>query len=134
MGNGWKGGSCRALASHGEHLFAATFHAGVVAIDSAEKDPAWRVPDINCGLPLRDPDRLLHKVNDVTVAPLLAAETGPMPTVICGGPHGAFRSHDGVNAFRNVSTRTFNDHVTIGEGFLFCSGTHKVEAVHDETR
>jgi len=134
MGNGWKGGSCRALASHGEHLFAATYHSGVVAIDSAEKDPAWRVPDINCGLPLRDPDRLLHKVNDVTVAPLLAAETGPMPTVICGGPHGAFRSHDGVNAFRNVSTRTFNDHVTIGEGFLFCSGTHKVEAVHDETR
>ncbi|TDT41755.1 putative phage baseplate assembly protein [Halospina denitrificans] len=134
MGNGWKGGSCRALATHGEHVFAATFHSGVVAMDSAVKDPEWRVPAIDCGLPLRDTDRLLQKVNDVTVAPPRGAETDRMPTVLCGGPHGAFRSRDGAHAFRNISRRTFTDHVTIGEGFLFCSGKHKVEAVHDETR
>ena len=134
MGNGWKGGSCRALATHGEHVFAATFHSGVVAMDSAVKNPEWQVPAIDCGLPLRDTERLLYKINDVAVAPPRGAETETIPPVLCGGPHGVFRSRDSARTFRNASGRTLIDHVTIGEGFLFCSGTHKVEAVHDETR
>lgn len=134
MAKGWQGGSCRGLTTHGEHVFAATFHSGVVAMDSAAQHPQWQVPAIDCGLPLRDTERLLHKLNDVAVAPPRGADTEHLPPVLCASPHGVFRSQDSASTFRSISERTFTDHVTIGEGFLFCSGDHNVEAVHDETR
>ncbi|ABA90124.1 phage baseplate protein J, putative [Syntrophotalea carbinolica DSM 2380] len=131
MGSGWRGGSCRAIASYGEHVYAATFHAGVLSMDSAEKDPVWQVPGIDCGLPLRDTERLLHRVHDLAVAsPLPEADTPA--TILCGGPGGVFRSEDGSN-FRLVSATIFTEHVTIGEGYLFCSDTHAIETVHDAT-
>ncbi|XOZ34497.1 baseplate J/gp47 family protein [Halomonadaceae bacterium KBTZ08] len=134
MGTGWKGGSCRALATQEEHVFAATFHSGVIAMDSAEQNPQWRIPAIDCGLPLRDTERLLYKINDVALAPPRRAETDRMPPILCASPQGVFRSLDSANTFRPISERTFTDHVTIGEGFLFCSGNHDVETVHDEAR
>lgn len=134
LGNGWKGGSCRALASHGEHVFAATFHSGVVAMDSAERNPEWQVPAIDCGLPLRDTERLLYKINDVAVVPARNGDTEATPPLLCASPQGVFHSGDGAVTFESVAQSTFTDQVTIGEGFLFCSSDHQVEAVHDATR
>lgn len=88
LGSGWLGGSCRALASHGEHVFAATFHAGVLTMDSARKTPVWKVPGIDCGLPLRDAERLLHRVTDLDVAPVAEPLEDEGLILLCGGPRG----------------------------------------------
>lgn len=133
MANDWKGGSCRALTSHGEHVYAATFHSGVLYMDSARKEPRWQVPEIDCGLPLRDTERLLYKVNDVATARSPEAGARATESLLCGGPGGVFRSDDGGSRFHRVSAREFSDHITVGEGFLFCSGEHDIEATHDET-
>jgi hypothetical protein len=130
MAGGWRGGSCRAIASRGEHVFAATFHAGVLSMDSARKDPVWQVPGIDCGLPLRDTERLLHRVNDLAVAPPLDPTDEADLMLLCGSPKGLLRSDDG-KTFRLVSATTFTEHVTIGEGYLFCSDEHQIETVHD---
>ncbi len=130
MGSGWRGGSCRAIASHGEHVYAATFHAGVLSMDSARKNPAWQVPGIDCGLPLRDTERLLHRVNDLAVAPPLDQTDEADTILLCGGSKGVFGSDDNKR-FRLVSDTTFSELVTIGEGYLFCSDEHQIETVHD---
>ncbi len=130
MGIGWRGGSCRAIACDGEHVYAATFHAGVVSLDSAEKTPAWQVPRIDCGLPLRDIERLLHRLDAVAVAPRTAA-ADHAPVLLCGGPQGVYRSDDGAGVFTHASATEFSDRVTVGEGYLFCSAKHEIEAVHD---
>lgn len=131
MGKGWRGGSCRAIAFDAEHVYAATFHAGVVYLDSAGKTPAWRIPRIDCGLPLRDIERLLHRVDDVAVAPRTAARTDQAAVLLCGGPNGVYRSKDGGESFTHASATEFPERVTVGEGYLFCSGEHEVEAISD---
>jgi hypothetical protein len=133
MGAGWRGGSCLALAIRGEHVVAATYHSGVLAIDSAAKSPEWHVPAIDCGLPLRDTERLLYKINDVAATAETGTHEGGL-TVLAAGPRGVFRSRDGATTFQAVSGREFSDYVSIGDGFLFCSAKHDVEVVHDATR
>jgi hypothetical protein len=130
MGSGWLGGSCRSLASYGENVFAATFHAGVLTMDSARKDPVWQVPGIDCGLPLRDAERLLHRVTDLAVAPVSEPNEDAGLILLCGGPKGVLRSDDG-KTFRLVSRTSFTEHITIGEGYLFCSDEHQIETAHD---
>lgn len=132
MGTGWRGGSCRAIACDGAHVYAATYHAGVVSLDSAGKSPAWRAPRLDCGLPLRDIERLLQRVEDVAVAPR-DAQSDRMPMLLCGGPNGVYRSDDGAEVFTNASAREFPERVTVGEGYLFCSAEHQIEAVNDAT-
>lgn len=132
MGTGWRGGSCRAIACDDEQVYAATFHAGVVNMDSASKKPAWQIPRIDCGLPLRDIERLLQPVEGVAVAPR-GAETDRTPVLLCGGPRGLYRSADGGQAFGHASATEFSERVTVGEGFLFCGGDHEIEAISDAT-
>lgn len=132
MRTGWRGGSCRAVACDGAQVYAATFHAGVVNIDGASKEPAWRVPRIDCGLPLRDIERILQPVNDVAVAPR-GAEADHTPVLLCGGPEGLYRSEDGGQAFAHASATEFSERVTVGEGFLFCSDEHEIDTTTDAT-
>lgn len=132
IGNGWRGGSCRALAFDGEHVYAATYHAGVVSVDSAEKAPVWQIPRIDCGLPLRDIERLLQRVDDVALAPR-EARSEQSPILLCGGPSGVYRSDDAGDTFTRASATEFSEQVTVGEGYLFCSGEHQIETLSDAT-
>jgi len=129
MSEGWRGGSCRAIACNGEQVFAATFHSGVVSIDSSARKPVWRVPGIDCGLALRDEERLLHRINDVAVN---RTSEGNLK-LLCSSAFGVFSSDDSGQMFRPTSALEFAERVTIGEGFLFCSDDHDIEAVHDAT-
>lgn len=141
MKDGWRGGSCLAMACYGATIYASTFDSGVVHMDSARKSPSWTVPQIDAGLPLRDKERLLHRVDAVAIAPESsesveaehAKEVVAAPVVLAGGLYGAYRSRDGGKTFEDVSKTEFHEHVTVGEGYLFCSGEHGIEAVHDAT-
>lgn len=130
MSSGWRGGSCLAIACDGATVYATSFHAGVAHMDSARKSPNWIVPRIDAGLPLRDKERLLYRVDAVATAPRRGDE---QVVVLAGGPHGVYRSGDGGETFTDVSATLFHEQVTVGEGYLFCSGQHQIEAVHDAT-
>ncbi|WP_347329661.1 putative baseplate assembly protein [Marinimicrobium locisalis] len=131
MKRGWQGGSCLGLACDGARVYAATYHSGVVHIDGSQKNPEWTVPRIDAGLPLRDKERLLHRINAVATAPKPAVEASSM--VLAAGPQGVYRSTDGGDTYAGVSAKNFPNQVTIGEGYVFCSDEHHIEAVHDAT-
>lgn len=146
MGKGWAGGSCLDLACDSSVIYASTYDAGVLHIDSASKSPRWNGPPIDAGLPLRDKERLLYRVDAVAVAPNQNTRASTEdnkssnnndakePAVLlAGGPHGVYRSSDGGITFADVAAEAFADHVSVGEGFLFCSGRHQIKAVHDAT-
>ncbi|MCG5501135.1 baseplate J/gp47 family protein [Ectothiorhodospira lacustris] len=130
MARKWRGGSCRALAFDGEHVHAATFHAGIATLDSAAKDALWQLPRLDSGLPLRDTERLLHRLDALAIAPRHHRVDRP-PTLLCGGPLGIFAGTRGEEGFIPASRLEYPDVVTAGEGFLFCSGDHVIEVRHD---
>ncbi len=115
---GWQGGSCRALAFMGTLVVAGTHHAGVQWVDAADREPAWTMPDVNCGLPLRDPGRF-HPVDTVAVD---AAET----LIMAGGEAGVYISHNQGRDYTSCSTKVFSDKVTLPPTWLFCSGEHAI--------
>ncbi len=116
--NGWEGGSCRALALSGTMLVAGTHRAGVQWLDLSERDPVWRMPDVGCGLPLRDPGRF-HTVDTV------ASDPGGR-LIMAGGVAGVYRSRDRGVSYGSVSENVFLDKVTLPPTWLFCSGEHEI--------
>jgi hypothetical protein len=116
--NGWEGGSCRALALSGTILVAGTHRAGVQWLDLSERDPVWRMPDVGCGLPLRDPGRF-HTVDTVSSDP-----GGRL--IMAGGVAGIYRSRDQGVSYGSVSENVFLDKVTLPPTWLFCSGEHEI--------
>jgi hypothetical protein len=115
---GWEGGSCRALALSGTILVAGTHRAGVQWLNLSERDPVWRLPDVGCGLPLRDPGRF-HPVDTV------ASDPGGR-LIMAGGVAGVYRSRDQGVSYRSVSENVFLDKVTLPPTWLFCSGEHEI--------
>src|SRR5262249_46782424 len=103
---GWKGGSCWSLAFRGLHAYAASYQSGILRLDVSEKDPAWKSPDIGCGLPQRGVERIFQLVKTVSTAP-------HNDTVLCGGPVGVYRSTDGGTNYQNISSPTYTDKVTL---------------------
>jgi hypothetical protein len=115
---GWEGGSCRSLAFLGSLVVAGSHHAGVQWLDSAAQQPSWTVPDVNCGLPMRDPGRF-RPVDTVAVN---AAET----LIMAGGEAGVYCSRDEGQTYASCSDRVFPDKVTLPPTWLFCSGEHEI--------
>jgi hypothetical protein len=123
----WSGGSCKSIAVLGSTILAATHRAGVLTMAGNSRNKIWKRPNITCGLPIRDTDRLFHPVNDLAVNP-----DGTM--VIAGTPEGVFKSPDG-EAFIPCSRKEFTDKVSLPDTWLFCSGTHDITMETDhETR
>lgn len=121
VSKGWKGGSCRGLAFLGSWVFAASHRGGVLRLDSSVSSAEWQMPDINCGLPLRDPGRFqpVDTVASGTEGKLLMA----------GGIVGIFRSADEGIHYELVSKREFLERVTLPQTWLFVCDTPEIEVV-----
>jgi hypothetical protein len=117
----WDGGSCRGLAFLGSFVFAATHRAGVLRLDASKRDSQWLVPDVRCGLPLRDVGRL-HPVDAVAIDP-----GGHF--VLTGGIEGVHRSSDEGVQYVESSRKEFEDDVRVPPTWLVCSGEHEIEVV-----
>ncbi len=124
---GWDGGSCRALATQGSRILAATHHKGVLQIIPRQADSAWQVPSIECGLPLREAEeeRLFFAVDALAAHP-------QGDVVLAGGPKGVYRSATAAGPYTCCSSRSFTDKVTLPPTWLFCSGEHQIEIVYED--
>ena len=121
---GWNGQSCLALAFIGMRVVAASYRMGVLTLDLTAPTPQWKAPDVECGLPLRDPARF-HPVETVAVDP-------QGRWVMAGSEVGVYRSADvGVN-YAAVSQKDFPEMVTLPPTWLFCSGEHDVNVVSED--
>lgn len=125
--NGWQGGTCEALAFAGGRVFAGSNRAGLLALDTSAAMPKWTACALDCGLPVRDKERLLETVAAIAAA----AREGEFPLVLAAGPKGVFRSTDG-QVFAPVSLREFSDRVPLPSHWLYCSGEHAVTVTTDE--
>ena len=104
-----------------------THRRGVLWLDASRTDPSWRQPDINSGLGLRDSGGNLF----LPVPALAAAPDRQL--VFAGGTGGVFRTkNDDPTKYEACSAGTFTEKVTLPSTWLFCSGAHEVQAVHDD--
>jgi len=124
LSDGWGGGSCFSLALLGTKVVAATHRNGVLYLNTGAREPTWRTPDVQCGLPLRDPGRF-HPVD--TVAANLEDNL-----IIAGGVQGVYRSEDGGETYTPASSRSFTEKVTLPPTWLFCSGEHDMTIVSED--
>ena len=121
---GWQGGSCLALAFLERHVLSATYRSGVLRLDLSQSRPAWQTPDVQCGLPLRDPGRF-QPVQTV-------ATRQELGLAMAGGQEGIFYSEDAGTTYRPRSSRAFTDQVTLPATWLFCSGEHQINVVSED--
>ncbi len=126
FGDKWDGGSCRGLAFQGSFVLAATHRAGVLRLDVGKRDSYWEVPDVRCGLPLRDVGRL-HPVDGVAADP-----QGRL--VLAVGVEGVYRSMDRGLHYEMSSRREFENEVRIPENWLICSGDHEIEVTSGDDK
>lgn len=124
FGKNWTGGTCRSITFIGTKVLAGSHRAGVLQLDLRGRDAAWRVSDVGCGLPLRDPGRF-HPVLALGADP----ETG---LVLAGGAKGIFRSEDGGGVYSSSSNKEFPDKVTLPATWLFVSGEHDIAVVGED--
>ena len=120
----WKGGSCRSLAFMGANIFAATSRLGVLSINVDAQDLTWKIPDVNCGLPLRE-------VGQLELIDTVATDPDGM-YVMAACVQGIYRSEDQGNKYEHCSGKTFSDEVTLPKNWLFCSAEHEIEVVTED--
>jgi len=121
----WQGGSCLGLALMGETVIAATARKGVAVASGGAEGGTWRVPLVECGLPLREQGGGFESVTCVAVA--------DRPPVLAGGPRGAFRSASG-RTWSSVSDAVFTERVTLPSTWLFVGGEHDLQVTYDDPR
>lgn len=121
----WDGGSCLSIAFKDSLALAATHRRGVLRIDARKPESGWLKPELGCGLPLREAERLFHRVDAVAVDP-------KNRFLLAGGPAGVYRSKDGGVSFAQSSTKAFTDKITLPETWLFCSGEHDIRVVSED--
>ena len=113
-------GSCWAIGFRGLTVFAGSHQGGVLRLDLAQSQPQWQPPAIDCGLPHREVGRIFQPVSTIAVD----RESG---LLLCGGPVGVYRSHDGGTTFEPCSSRELSSsRVTLPDTWLFCSGEHEI--------
>jgi hypothetical protein len=121
---GWTGVSCLDLAFHESRVYAGTFDAGVLWLDTNQADPRWQAPMVGGGLPIRDAERLFHPVDTVAVNP-------EGTVLLAGGPEGVYCSRDAGMNYTYISGKEFLEKVTLPETWLFCSGAHDITVVSE---
>ena len=102
---------------------AATHQAGVLWLDTSKGEAAaWHPPAVDCGLPIRDVERIFQ--------PVLAVAADPDGRLqMAGGATGVYRSRDRGISYESCSTGVFAEQVTLPETWLFCSGEHEIEVL-----
>jgi len=128
FGKNWTGGSCKSIAFRGAAVVAGSHHAGALVLPGRTEDAAWQVPDVGCGLPLREADQLFHPVEAVASDP-----EGKF--VMAGGPKGIYRNSPAAAApasYENCSSTIFLDRVTLPSTWLFCSSDHYLDVVPED--
>jgi hypothetical protein len=121
---GWNGGSCRALAFLGSTVLAASHRAGVLRLNTSQREPSWQSSDVRSGLPLRDPGRF-YPVDTI-------AADSRSGWAMAGGVEGVYRSQDGGLNFGTSSSTKFAERVSLPATWLFCSGEHEIEVVTED--
>jgi len=119
----WQGGSCHDITFTDGKAWAASHRNGVLQIDLSHRQPKWIMPDVRCGLPLRDPGRF---------QPVTTVAAAARASIMAGGGEGVFRSQDGGKTYRPASQKVFTDKVTLPPTWLFCSGEHVIEVVSED--
>jgi hypothetical protein len=127
---GWKGGSCEALAFASELVFAGTNRGGVLQATTTLLDRGWTSGSIDSGLPLRDTERLLHEVEGVAAR----GEAGGPATVMACGPRGVFRSRDGGGTWLEATRTVLEESVALSEGWLPASADHVIDVRTEAAR
>jgi hypothetical protein len=126
----WTGGSCKALAFQGSTVLAGSHHAGLLRLPARRDDAEWEIPELGCGLPLREADQLFQPVDAVAADP-------QGRQVLAGGRLGIYRSQgpgdkDKKVSYENCSNKVFLDKVTLPPTWLFCSGEHDISVVTED--
>ncbi|GAP60974.1 conserved hypothetical protein [Arthrobacter sp. Hiyo1] len=109
----------------GNAAYAATQSGGVLRLQLGQASAQWSVPDVNCGLPLRDRTRF----EPVRAVSGVERDDGS-PLVLAAGPKGIYRSTDNTVSWASCTRRMVDDVVTLPETWLFSSGEHRIEVVH----
>ncbi len=122
--DGWEGGSCLSIAFLENYVLGASYRSGVLRLDTAQSSPSWQIPDVQGGLPLRDPGRF-QPVETVAAR----NESG---LIMAAGSEGIFCSEDGGTTYRSISNRESTDKVTLPDTWLFCSGEHQITVVTED--
>jgi hypothetical protein len=121
---GWEGGSCLSIAFLAGIVLGASYRSGILQMDTTKSSPSWETPDVQCGLPLRDPGRFQP------VETVAARENTGL--VMAGGSEGIFSSEDEGKTYRSISGQQFTDKVTLPPTWLFCSGDHEITVVTED--
>jgi hypothetical protein len=123
----WDGGACLSLTSAGSKVYAATYGAGVLVLDTIHPEDGWRQPGLDSGLPLTESGKRLAPVRAVAADP-------DGKVVLAGGEGGVFRlEHDrGRDRYRSVSTPVGGAVVTLPHDALFCCGNHEITVVGED--
>ena len=142
--SGWRGGSCRALAFAGRHVYAATHRASVMHLNPFSNNPDWQIPEVDSRLPVRDLERgRFLPVQTVAIDPdsnwlmagvMVNADADDSDSNGRGpGVYRAPVTDDDFSAWRfdHVSASEFQDRVSLPPTWLPVSGEH---TVHVETR
>jgi hypothetical protein len=124
---GWAGGATLSVAAAGSQVFAATYGAGVLVLDTIHPERGWRQPGLDSGLPLADNGKAIAPVRAVAVDP-----DGRL--VLAGGARGILRreADNGRERYRTVSSRQSGATVTLPENALFCCGPHEITVVGED--
>jgi Baseplate J-like protein len=123
----WAGGACLSLTSAGSKVYAATYGAGVLVLDTIHPEEGWKQPGLDSGLPLTESGQ--------TLAPVRAVAADPDgKAVLAGGDGGVLRlEHDrGRDRYRSVSTPIGGAIVTLPHDALFCCGNHEITVVGED--
>jgi hypothetical protein len=130
--NGWKGGSCRAFDFAGPLVVAGSRDGGALTLDLTQKEPAWRAPLLDCGLPIDTERARLLPITAVAAD----ARSGRPPILFAGGANGLFRGDAETLRFKAVGSTVFTDHAPLPPNWLYCAAPHALEIVgaanHDE--
>lgn len=114
----WSGGSCRAIAFMGQKVIAATHRAGTLVLDLSEKEKVWHPSKIDCGLPVRDINRVFLPIDSLAV-------NNEHSMMMVGTPDGVYHSSDGIT-YNKCSDKTYYNKVTLPPEWIFCSGDHVI--------
>lgn len=121
----WSGGSCRALAFTGSHVFACSYYAGVLQLDASRSDAQWHASTVRSGLPVRDTERIFAPITTVAVK----GDATEHVMLMVGSAQGVYRSTDGGQTYQNSSQHECSERVPLPPNWLFCSNQHEIEVV-----